>query len=129
MFKGKLEILYKWHCIVLIIYFYFVSADVVVDSTEESFNKRHNCDQMKHNYTEAQTQFLSCAIDYSEPVTYCQHCIHHYIDQIRTYKNFTGNATCRSIYVDNDRLNIIQTTFASAKNLWNAGSCSGKWYN
>lgn len=73
-------------------------------------------------------EFQACAIKHAEPVTYCTNCIEHIIGETIAYRNFTGDDTCRAIYVDSDRLNIIETTYENSKNLWNAGSCAGKQF-
>lgn len=97
---------------------YRVDPDAVNDNET-------NCLKLQHMYAEHHTEFQRCAIQNSEPVIYCHKCFNHFINETTAFRNFTGNDTCRQIYVDSDRLNIIETTHANSRNLWNAGSCSG----
>lgn len=85
-----------------------------------------NCEQLRHHYSESHTKFSLCAINHAEPVTYCTECFHIFKNFSIAYINFTSAPECNAKYVDNDRLNIIQTMFANSRNLWNAGSCSGE---
>lgn len=87
--------------------------------------KKNHCETLKNELSQSISNFMHCAFHNAEPVEYCRECGSFYLNQTITYKTLVDNKTCHDIYVDNDRLNIVQTIQSHATSLWNAGSCSG----
>lgn len=57
---------------------------------------------------------------------FCRNCATNYTNANVAFANLAQNETCKSIYFDVNRLNLIQRTFDSSVALWNAASCSSK---
>lgn len=73
----------------------------------------------------------------SEPVQYCINCNLAYLAFLGSYDDLmttfiiqkNHNVSCRSLIVDNDRLNLIENINAYTRSLWDMGYCSGALRN
>lgn len=75
--------------------------------------------------------FFQCTIRHSQPITYCSKCVEQFYDLTQTYHNLTtfiDGTNCRDRYFDLDRINVIETTYIQAWDLWNKGFCSDCYY-
>lgn len=73
-------------------------------------------------------QFLNCAIHDSEPVRYCRNCGNLFSNVTVAYNTLDANETCKAIYFNQDRLNVLQTIYSSSLSLWEAGSCASNLF-
>lgn len=75
--------------------------------------------------------FFQCAIQHSQPINYCSKCVHQFYNLTQSYYNLTtfiDGTNCRDRYFDLDRINVIETTYTQAWDLWNKGFCSDCYY-
>lgn len=77
---------------------------------------------------------MLCAIKHAEPVTYCTTCYEEFTKVLISYRSllsgsemqYGANVSCKSMYIDKDRLNVIENVVRQAQDMWEAGYCSGK---
>lgn len=86
-----------------------------------------NCTEYKEMFAFYVGQFSYCAIDRSRPITLCESCIDQYLAVLESYSNFTNfedaSGKCILNYVNLDRLQIVNTLYATTINLWNKAKC------
>lgn len=91
------------------------------------------CATKQLHFAEKQTEFMHCAVMNSEPVEYCINCSLAYSSFLSSYDDLMNtlimhnskNMSCRSLLVDNDRLNLIENINAYTRSLWKMGYCAG----
>lgn len=79
-------------------------------------------------------EFIQCAIENNKDASICLNCKEQYKNVTVTYTELMAesevklgeNITCRSIYVDVNLLNLIDTIYHNAKGIWDSAYCSGK---
>lgn len=71
---------------------------------------------------------MDCILKYSVPASICLKCANEFIDVVNSYSIVT-NKTCREMYVDQDRLNIIEYIYSQYTELWDKAFCEGIFFN
>lgn len=102
-----------------------------------SHAKHHSCKILNNNFTQKANTFVECVLQNNNGGTFCQKCLKDYVNVTHYYnlllegeETVKGtNITCRSLYVDNNQLNLVDTVYANAKRFWELGACSGKTYS
>lgn len=90
--------------------------------------KTKNCTKLRTAFSNTATSFFDCAISNSEPVTYCTKCGDNSFAAVEvSYNKLVDNETCKAEFFNQDRLNILEMVFSSAKSLWDAGFCSSNF--
>lgn len=96
---------------------------------------RTNCVALNVEFSEANRELVSCVLKHNEDGTFCEDCAPQYAIFISKYNLLVGSetdadgTTCRSRFVDNNQLSLVETIYANAKHIWEIGSCSGKTNN
>lgn len=89
-----------------------------------------HCEHLNNIFAESSNQFLSCALKHNEIATYCLNCTAEYSQFLISYDALVkGNDThgdCRSRFIDNNQLDIVESIYENAKRLWDSGLCSGE---
>ncbi|KAG5897511.1 hypothetical protein JTB14_030009 [Gonioctena quinquepunctata] len=90
----------------------------------------HNntCTILRDNFANASAQFTLCAVYNSRPITFCENCVNPYRDVLAAYKNmslemFDNDTKCIDIFVNLDRLEILETLYGDNVALWNRAKC------
>lgn len=113
----------------------FLVMSILVCSFSDVKSQASVCDTKQQQFAEKQTEFMHCVIVKAEPVEYCIKCSLEYWEFLASYDDLMNtiisqdskNVSCRSLKVDNDRLNLIENINAYTRNLWNMGFCSGRY--
>lgn len=113
----------------------FLVTSILFCSFSAVLSQASVCDTKQHQFAEKQTEFMHCAIVSAEPVEYCIKCSLEYWKFLASYDDLMStyisqdnkNVSCRSLKVDNDRLNLIENINAYTRNLWDMGYCSGRY--
>lgn len=90
-----------------------------------------NCTTAKNVYANFNVQFQHCAIEYAEPVHFCEKCVPRYIETVAAWQQLAhaelNNRSCMDAYVDRDRLNLLLTVHGKSQELWEAAACESEW--
>lgn len=123
-------LLFDWKILILA----FLPIGCICVDLETPHKK--NCESLNGEFSEANRLFVNCVLKHNEDGTFCEECAEHYADFISKYNNLVGSATdadnkttCRSRFVDNNQLSLVDSIYANAKHIWEIGSCSGKTNN
>lgn len=85
------------------------------------------CTDLRNRFANASSEFISCSINYSRPIKFCENCVQQYIYLLESYSNmskFPANDTpCLNHFINLDRLGIVETLFENSKNLWSRAKC------
>ncbi|XP_060517945.1 osteopetrosis-associated transmembrane protein 1 [Cylas formicarius] len=88
---------------------------------------QQTCINSRQNFSDEVSIFFKCSIDYSRPITFCKHCIDHYINILTAYNNLSqtieNGSHCIDYFINLDRLQIVQTLYHNALDLWSDAKC------
>lgn len=94
-------------------------------------SNRDNCTKAKNEYANYNVQFQHCAIEYAEPVHFCEKCVPRYIETVYAWQQLAhaelNNGSCMDEYVDRDRLNLLLMVHGKSQELWEAAACESEW--
>lgn len=51
-----------------------------------SVNSESNCTELRDQFANSTAEFTKCAIQNSRPITFCENCVHSYIDIEESYE-------------------------------------------
>lgn len=92
---------------------------------------KNNCKGLNGNFSTSSHIFTNCVLEHNEEATFCLDCIIDYKIFRAKYNDLvTGNDTtgsCRSRFIDNNQLDIVESVYANTKRLWDSGFCSGEF--
>nr|XP_023017999.1 osteopetrosis-associated transmembrane protein 1 [Leptinotarsa decemlineata] len=93
-----------------------------------SSSANNACTILRNNFANASSQFTLCAVHNSRPITFCEQCVDPYRDVLAAYKNMTiemfdNETKCIDIFINLDRLEIIETLYENNVALWNRAKC------
>lgn len=93
------------------------------------------CDKARNIYGNTNTEFVNCAVQHSEPVTFCVQCVPHFINTMITWQALSdthqpndNSTSCLDLFVNQDRLNLLLAVRDQSLELWNSAACSSKFY-
>lgn len=101
--------------------------------------KHDNCTKFNNYFAENSSEFFRCGVQHAEPVRFCRECVDYYINSTNAFNNLLNGVnvviinttntttTCKSIYFDQARLNLVQQTYDISVLLWNNAACSSTW--
>lgn len=88
---------------------------------------KDQCKTLEKALSVASEGFIRCALNSSEPVTYCQDCGNDFAAVVTHYNDLFTDEHCQAKYFNQDRLNIVEMVYTSIQSIWNAGSCTSKF--
>lgn len=102
----------------------------------ESGVKETYCEHLNGQFSFTNGKFMDCVLKHNEDGIFCEYCAERYANFTSKYNNLVGSdtdakdgTTCRSRFVDNNQLSLVDSIYANAKHIWEIGSCSGKTNN
>lgn len=91
---------------------------------------KDNCTLAKNNYANHNIEFQRCAIQYAEPVHFCEMCVQRYIETTDSWRQLVDakwqNVSCMDEYVNRDRLNLLLAVHGKSHQLWEAAACESE---
>lgn len=100
---------------------------------DESSTKNSECQKLNNLFTHYNVEYLQCVLSHNEKGTFCEDCLDFYKNLTNSYTNLINgheivNNTekqCRSRFVDNNQLGLVDTVYANSKHIWELSFCSG----
>lgn len=112
-----------------------ISALLLIACTygDESSTDKSDCKALNNKFVQNNTEYLDCVLHNNEKGTFCEDCLQVYKSLTDSYTNLINghemaNKTekqCRSRFVDNNQLSLVDTVYANSKHIWELSSCSG----
>uniref|UniRef100_A0A1Y1NJB3 Osteopetrosis-associated transmembrane protein 1 n=1 Tax=Photinus pyralis TaxID=7054 RepID=A0A1Y1NJB3_PHOPY len=110
----------------LLLICFIIVVSVCFTSTEVN-EAKVNCTELNNNLANAIASFSKCAITYSRPIKLCEQCVNEYIDVSNGYQNMSASkdedGVCLDGYIHLDNLEILETLYGNANELWNRANC------
>lgn len=96
--------------------------------------KKHkvNCKAINNEFAHATGEFVQCVMKNNEDASFCLNCVQQYSNSSILYNALidgigsSDNITCRSRFVDNNQLNLVETLHQNTQRFWDIGFCSGE---
>lgn len=112
-----------------------ISALLLIGCTygDESLKAKHECVKLNNEFADYNVKYLECVLKHNEKGTFCEDCLKFYKNLTVSYTNLTNgyetiNNTeiqCRSRFVDNNQLSLVDTIYTNSKHIWEISFCSG----
>lgn len=121
--------------IILIIWSTGYLCDDELDDSDPK-PKHKNCEELNSKFIQTNNNFTSCVLRFNENATYCIYCIEEYNQTLTAFDHLMhgeehhenehkATVTCRSRFIDNNQLDLVENVLAYSKHLWEIGFCSG----
>lgn len=68
---------------------------------------------------------IQCFIMKSVPSVYCSECVKPYVSATFDYSLINEDPECRKTFINNNRMNVLQSTYNYITHEWNKGFCDG----
>ncbi|CAG4938068.1 unnamed protein product [Colias eurytheme] len=86
------------------------------------------CFEILKAFADSASNFTLCSIINARPIRLCENCVKHYVKFHDTYKELLNTAvngtSCGSIFMSQDRLNVIQRHHDGMLGIWDKGNCN-----
>ena len=96
-----------------------------------SAKAKGNCSKLLNDFKESSNEFSTCIL--SLELDICTKCGPKFFEAEYMYSNLykekEDNITCKSLYIDTNRMNLVKNNFIYISKTWNAGSCNSKPHN
>uniref|UniRef100_A0A6B2EC58 Putative conserved secreted protein n=1 Tax=Phlebotomus kandelakii TaxID=1109342 RepID=A0A6B2EC58_9DIPT len=114
----------------ILVVFLMISVDLSCCKVSGS----HSCHTILDSFQDSCQKFTTHLVKYAVPVTYCQQAIKDYLTFEESYKNLTTavdsqNVTCRDVYLNVDRLGVVETMYNQLHRMWVVGFCDDCYSN
>lgn len=100
---------------------------------DESSTDKSDCLKFNNRFVQNNTEYLECVLHNNEKGTFCEDCLQVYKNLTDSYTNLINGhemekdveIQCRSRFVDNNQLSLVDTVYANSKHIWELSFCSG----
>ncbi|XP_026465417.1 osteopetrosis-associated transmembrane protein 1-like [Ctenocephalides felis] len=111
--------------VVLLFSLIFFKASHAEHEIQESDNT--TCHEKVLSFADTVAKFTKCSITNARPITFCENCVVDYINSVNEHKDILSssdvNGTCRSQWIDLDRLQLVESGFHNVIQLWERAHC------
>lgn len=84
-----------------------------------------SCSTWHKGFGESAQLTIQCFITKSVPSEYCSNCIKFYLATIDNYTLINEDPKCSKKFINNNRMNVHQSTYNYITHEWNKGFCDG----
>ncbi|CAK1553765.1 unnamed protein product [Leptosia nina] len=111
----------------------FIKVHPYLNYGEEVYPKE--CFAILNSFSDSASNFTFCSLINARPIRFCENCVQHYVtfhDKFKELQTTVVNGTsCGSIFMSQDRLNVIQQYHDSMLSVWTKGNCNDcfEWSN
>lgn len=96
-----------------------------------NISSRTACNKARNYFADQNSGFHRCVVQNSFPNLFCSNCIELYVAQLQAYNILLVtrdtqdmHKACGDRFIEKDRINMIEHSYRSAKDLWNIGFCT-----
>lgn len=89
-------------------------------------DRDESCKHLYNTFTENTNEFIGCILVHNKNATFCTDCRPQFTNLFNAYKTLTQSKTCRTEFVEVNRLNLVDISWVNAQNIWDVAICSGE---
>ncbi|XP_039249756.2 osteopetrosis-associated transmembrane protein 1-like [Styela clava] len=105
----------------------FAEESWVKGRTDPSGGISEKCMKLLDSFSNSTSDFLTCILNYSRPLHYCEKCVSEFVDVLNTYAAICSDGengtTCQDELLRADNVQVILLAYDFVETVWDKSTC------